>query len=81
MARLFPEIVQEFSLLQGTDGYLVQDGAIGPIRLAPSDAATTVATLIDARGIAAELDTVKLDSSQSASLQLDSDPTSGSISW
>jgi hypothetical protein len=73
-----PKLFKTLSLLQGTGGYLVQDGAIGPVRLAPSDAATTVATLIDARGIAAELDTVKLDSSQSASLQLDSDPTSGS---
>ena len=42
-------------------------GAIGPIRLAPSDAA-----MIDARGIAAELDTVKLDSTGNAALQLDS---------
>ena len=72
-----PKLFKTLSLLQGTGGYLVQDGEIGPISLAPSDAATTVATLIDARGIAAELDSVKLDSSQSASLQLDSDPTCG----
>ena len=73
-----PKLFKTLSLLQGTGGYLVQDGAIGPIRLAPSDAATTVATLIDAKGVAAELDTVKVDSSDRASLQLDSDPTSGS---
>jgi len=41
---------------------MVQDGKIGPISLAPSDAATTTAYLIDAKGIAAELDAVKLDS-------------------
>ncbi len=73
-----PKLFKTLSLLQGTGGFLVQDGKIGPISLAPSDAATTVATLIDARGIAAELDTVRLDSSSNASLQMDSDPTSGS---
>ncbi len=73
-----PKLFKTLGLLQGTGGYLVVNGAIGPIRLAPSDALTTTAFLIDAKGIAAELDTVKLDSSDKTSLQLDSDPTSGS---
>lgn len=73
-----PKLFKTLGLLQGTGGYLVVNGAIGPIRLAPSDALSTTAFLIDAKGIAAELDTVKLDSSRQASLQLDSDPTSGS---
>jgi hypothetical protein len=72
-----PKLFKTLSLLQGTGGFFVQDGAIGPIRLAPSDALTTTAFLIDAKQIAAELDTVKLDSTGNASLQLDSDPTSG----
>jgi hypothetical protein len=46
--------------------------------MAPSDALTTTAFLLDAKGIVAELDTVKLDSTGNAALQLDSDPTSGS---
>jgi hypothetical protein len=73
-----PKLFKTLSLLQGTGGFFVQDGKIGPISLAPSDALTTTAFLVDARGIAAELDAVRLDSSGSASLQLDSDPTSGS---
>jgi hypothetical protein len=73
-----PKLFKTLSLLQGTGGYLVQDGKIGFIQLAPSDALTTTAFLIDAKGIAAELDSVKVDSSDKASLQLDSDPTSGS---
>jgi hypothetical protein len=73
-----PKLFKTLSLLQGTGGFLVQDGKIGPFQLAPSDALTTTAFLIDAKGIAAELDTVKLDSTDKSSLQLDSDPTSGS---
>jgi hypothetical protein len=73
-----PKLFKTLSLLQGTGGYLVQDGKIGFIQLAPSDALTTTAFLIDAKGIAAELDSVKVDSSDKASLQVDSDPTSGS---
>ena len=73
-----PKLYKTLSLLQGTGGFLVQDGKIGSIQLAPSDALTTTAFLIDAKGIAAELDTVKLDSTGNAALQLDSDPTSGS---
>jgi HK97 family phage major capsid protein len=72
-----PKLFKIVSLLQGTGGYLVVNNKIGPISLAPSDAATTVATLIDAKGIATELDTVAIDSTTHASLQLDSDPTSG----
>ena len=45
-----PKLGKTLSLLQGTGGYLVQNGAIGPIKLAVSDAATTVGTLVDARG-------------------------------
>lgn len=72
-----PKLAKVLALLPNTGGFMVQDGKIGPISLAPSDAATTTAYLIDAKGIAAELDAVKLDSTRNASLQLDSDPTSG----
>jgi len=71
-----PKLFKTLSLLQGTGGYLVQDGAIGVIRLAPSDAATTTAYLIDARQVAAELDSVMLDSAREGTLQLDDAPTS-----
>jgi hypothetical protein len=71
-----PKLAKTLSLLQGTGGYLVQNGAIGPISLAPSDAATTVATLLDARQIAAELDSVTLDRANEGALQLDDAPTS-----
>ena len=74
-----PKLYKTVSLVQGTGGFLMQDNKIGMINVAPSDALTTTAFLIDAKGVAAELDTVKLDSSDKAtSLQLDSDPTSGS---
>ena len=72
-----PKLYKTLALLQGTGGFLVQDGKIGPISLAPSDALTTTAYLIDAKGIAAELDAVRLDSTRNATLQMDSDPTSG----
>jgi hypothetical protein len=55
----------------------VQNGAIGAIKVAVSDAATTVATLIDSKGIAAELDGLTLDSTREASLQLSDTPSSG----
>lgn len=42
-----PKVYKTLQLLQGTGGYLVQNGAIGPIRLAASDAASTVGTLSD----------------------------------
>jgi hypothetical protein len=45
--------------LQGTGGFFVQNGKIGPIQLAPSDALTTTAYLMDTKGIAAELDAVR----------------------
>jgi hypothetical protein len=72
-----PKLYKTLGLLQGTGGYLVQGNKIGPISLAPSDAATTVATLIDAKGIATELDTVAVDTTTQASIQLDDNPTSG----
>jgi hypothetical protein len=73
-----PKLYKTVSLVQGTGGFLMQDNKIGMINVAPSEALSTTAFLIDAKGIAAELDTVKLNSSGQASLQLDSDPTSGS---
>jgi hypothetical protein len=49
-----------------------------------SDAATTVATLLDAKQIAAELEGITLDSTREASLELDTDPatdgSAGSVS-
>jgi hypothetical protein len=74
-----PKVAKEFSLVQGTGGFIVQDGAIGGIKLAVSDAATSTATLIDAKQIAAELDGLILDSTREASLQMATDPaTDGS---
>jgi hypothetical protein len=71
-----PKLFKTLSLLQGTGGYLMQGGKIGDINVAASDAATTTATLLDARQVAAELDSVTLDSARDASLQLDDAPTS-----
>jgi HK97 family phage major capsid protein len=72
-----PKLFKTLSLVQGTGGYILQNGAIGAIKVAVSDAATTVATLIDAKGIAAELDGLTLDSTREASLQLSDTPSSG----
>ena len=55
-----PKLYKTVSLVQGTGGFLMQDDKIGMISVAPSDALTTTAFLIDAKGIAAELDTVKV---------------------
>jgi hypothetical protein len=55
----------------------MQDGKIGDITIAASDAATTTATLIDARQIATEIDTVTLDSSQQGAIETTDNPTSG----
>jgi hypothetical protein len=71
-----PKLAKTISLLQGTGGYLMVNNKIGQINVAASDAATTTATLIDAKQVAAELDTVTVDSSQSASLMLADNPTS-----
>jgi hypothetical protein len=72
-----PKLYKTLSLVQGTGGYIVQNGAIGQIKLAASDAASTVLTLVDAKGIAAELDgPPTLDSTREASLQFDTDPAS-----
>jgi hypothetical protein len=48
-----PKLFKTLSLLQGTGGYLMQGGKIGDINVAASDAATTTATLLDARQVAA----------------------------
>jgi hypothetical protein len=72
-----PKLYKTLSLVQGTGGFLMQGGKIGMISVAPSEALSTQAFLIDAKGIAAELDAVRLDSTDTASIQLDSDPTSG----
>jgi HK97 family phage major capsid protein len=72
-----PKLYKQLSLLQGVGGYILQNNKIGAINVAPSDAASTVATLIDSRGIATELDTVAIDSTTQAAIQLDDNPTSG----
>jgi hypothetical protein len=72
-----PKLRKTLSLLQSTGGYLMQDGKIGDITIAASDAATTTATLIDARQIATEIDTVTLDSSQQGAIETTDNPTSG----
>ena len=72
-----PKLYEKLSLVQGGGGYILQNGAIGAIKVAVSDAATTVATLIDAKGIAAELDGLTLNSTRQASLQLSDTPSIG----
>ena len=72
-----PKLYETLSLVQGGGGYILQNGAIGAIKVAVSDAATTVATLIDAKRIAAELDGLTLDSTRQASLQLSDTPSIG----
>jgi HK97 family phage major capsid protein len=72
-----PKLFKTLSLLQGTGGYLMQGGKIGSVTVAPSDAATTTATLLDARQIATEIDTVTLDSSQEGAIETADNPTSG----
>ena len=72
-----PKLGKTLSLVQGTGGYILQNGAIGAIKVAVSDAASTVATLIDAKGVAAELDSLTLDSTREAALQLSDTPSSG----
>jgi hypothetical protein len=71
-----PKLYKTISLLQGTGGYLMVNNKIGQINIAPSDAATTVATLIDARQIAAELENVIISQSSEAGLMLADNPTS-----
>jgi HK97 family phage major capsid protein len=74
-----PKVYKTLSLVQGTGGYILQNGAIGAIKVAVSDAASTVATLIDSKGVAVELDNLTLDSTREATIELDTDPaTDGS---
>jgi hypothetical protein len=72
-----PKLGKTLSLLQSTGGYLVQGGKIGAITIAVSDAATTTATLIDAKQIATELDSITVDSSQEGAIETTDNPTSG----
>jgi hypothetical protein len=79
-----PKLYKTLQLVEGNGGLIVQNGAIGPIKLAVSDAASTVLTLIDAKQVAAELDQIQIDSTREASLELDTDPatdgSSGAVS-
>jgi hypothetical protein len=70
-----PKLYKEISLVQGTGGYLMQGNKIGQITVVPSDAATSVATLVDARQIAASADDAIINVSSEASLQLSDSPT------
>jgi HK97 family phage major capsid protein len=70
-----PKLRKTLSLLQGTGGYLMQGGKIGDVTIAASDAATTTATLIDARQIATELDRITIDSSQEGAIETTDNPT------
>ena len=70
-----PKLFKTISLLQGTGGYLMVNNKIGQISVAPSDAATSTAYLGDSKQVAAELDSVLVDSSTSAALQLADNPT------
>jgi len=70
-----PKLFKTISLLQGTGGYLLVNNKIGSINVAPSDAATTTATLVDAKQVAAELDTVIINATSEATLQMADNPT------
>jgi hypothetical protein len=72
-----PKLFKQLSLVQGTGGFLLQGGKIGSISVAPSDAATTVATLIDAKQVAMGLETAVLSSSSETSVEMADNPTSG----
>ena len=69
------KLYKELSLLQGTNGWLMQGNKINNINVAPSDAATTVATLIDAKQVAVGLETVTINQSNEATIELDDNPT------
>jgi hypothetical protein len=71
-----PKLYKQLSLVQGTGGFLVQANKIGQITVVPSDAATTTAYLIDAKQVAAVLDSVNINTSGSATIQLADNPTS-----
>jgi hypothetical protein len=71
-----PKLFKELSLVQGTGGFLMVNGKIGQISVAPSDAATTTAYLIDAKQVAANLDSVNINTSSNATIQLADNPTS-----
>jgi hypothetical protein len=70
-----PKLFKTLSLLQGTGGYLMVNNKIGQINIAPSDGATTIATLLDARQIATALESATVAVSGSASIELDDNPT------
>jgi hypothetical protein len=70
-----PKLYKTISLLQGTGGYLMVNNKIGQINVAPSDAATTTGTLLDARQIATALETATIKASGHASVEMDDNPT------
>jgi hypothetical protein len=72
-----PKLWKTLSLLpMGAGGYLMQGSRIGQITVVPSDAASTVATLIDSKQVAAALDNVIINASQEATLEMSDNPTS-----
>jgi hypothetical protein len=70
-----PKLFKTISLLQGTGGYLMVGNKIGQINVVPSDGATTVATLIDSKQVAAQLDSVVIDASGEAAIEMSDNPT------
>jgi hypothetical protein len=70
-----PKLYKTLSLVQGAGGYIMTNNKIGQINVAPSDAATTTAFLIDAKQVAFELDNVVLDRSTHASVEMADNPT------
>jgi hypothetical protein len=67
-------------LLQGTGGFLVINGKIGPITVLPSSGATTNGILFDAGAVGADSDMVTPDTSMisnEATLVMADNPTSG----
>jgi HK97 family phage major capsid protein len=75
-----PKVFKRISMLQSTGGFLLQNNKIGPVTLAPSDAATTTGFLFDSKQIASELDNVVLDSAREGAVQISDSPGAGAQS-
>jgi hypothetical protein len=73
-----PKLFKNLALIQGSGGFLMVGNKIGPVSIAPSDAATTTAFLIDARQVCVGMDDppAVIVASQEASVQMDDNPTS-----
>jgi hypothetical protein len=72
-----PKMYKALGLLPTTGSWLMTNDRIGSsINVAPSDAATTTAYLVDARQIAVDFETAAVDASDAGTAMLDDNPTS-----